>query len=112
MVTGQDLEYIRAALARRHKRTVGRGPQRVNLEIKDDLAIVVFEGFLSPLEQLVLQDGANQELVREFRNRALRNDIPEFDAIFSQIGVRVAGIDGDLDREKERRVIRLKLQKL
>jgi uncharacterized protein YbcI len=112
MVNAQAVESIRAALAKRHKHTVGRGPQRVSLDIRGNVATLVFEGFLSPLEQLVLQDKANHDLVLEFRNRALRNDLPEFDAILSQVGLRVAGVEGDLDCERERRVIRLRLEEI
>lgn len=112
MVTAQVVESLRAAMARRHKHTVGRGPQRASLNIDDEVATLVLEGFLSPLEQLVLQDRANRNLVLEFRNRALRQDIPEFDAILSQIGMRIAATDGDLDCDKERRIIRLKLERI
>lgn len=111
-VTGEFLESLRAATARWHKQNVGRGPQRVEVELNGDVLTITLEGFLSPLEKVLLQDRANVGMVLGVRNCLLSIAIPGLNEIFSQQGLRATEYDGNLDWERERGLIQVKLEKL
>lgn len=112
MTTGEDLERLRAALARNHKCYTGKGPERVTVHLSGTVLTVVLEGFLTPFERGVLKDRANLETVLALRNSMLRSSIPDWNELLLPLGLRVTKIDGDLDCETERRVILARVEKL
>jgi uncharacterized protein YbcI len=90
-----------------HKKIAGRGPTALGLDVTRNTVTITFFRFLTPIEQCVLRDPQNQGLVLELRNALARSMKEDWQRIFGEYGLEVVGIDGEIDFEQEKRLVRI-----
>lgn len=112
MLTSPEIQgKIKDAAAKLHKRITGRGPDSMGIDITNQTIVLSFRHFLTPIERCVLRDPENQALIRQLRDALATVLVEDWNQVLGEYGLEVSSIDGEIDFEQEKRVVRLGVQK-
>jgi uncharacterized protein YbcI len=98
---------VRDAAAKLHKDFTGRGPTSLRLEVVNCTITLTFDHFLTSIERCVLRDPTNRGLILDLRSALARSLIPDWQQLFAACDLEVVAVDGEIDFEQEKRVVRI-----
>ncbi|MFW5976799.1 MAG: DUF2294 domain-containing protein [Halanaerobiales bacterium] len=110
MTLGEISDEISQAVTKFEKNIMGRGPEKINTIIFEDLIIIRLEGFFSVAEQRLARNG-EVEQVKKLRTLLFENEVDNLIALIEDITeIGIKSIHSDVSTRTGEKVIIVSLK--
>jgi uncharacterized protein YbcI len=110
LLSGADRRRLVEKISWRGPQCFGKGPSHCKVHMVGDVVTVKIFGFLTPLEQLLLQAG-DRDLVTEIRRHVLQATIPAWRDDFAEFGLEIVSVTALTDCDRNVRTLIFKTRK-